>query len=78
MTIRTFGAEPIGTVPGATLFQLNEQRAEEGELCFTADYKKIKEDYEEMVGIIYSLTDNVNVSELPDYLYVKMESRGLL
>ncbi|EBR0181616.1 hypothetical protein DNV98_23900 [Salmonella enterica subsp. enterica serovar Enteritidis] len=53
MTIRTFDAEPIGTVPGATLFQLNEQRAEEGELCFTADYKKIKEDYEEMVGIIY-------------------------
>ena len=32
MTIRTFDAVPLGTVPGATLFQLNEQCAEEGEL----------------------------------------------
>lgn len=42
MTIRTFDAVPLGTVPGATLFQLNEQRAEEGELCYTADYKKLE------------------------------------
>lgn len=41
MTIRTFDAVPLGTVPGATLFQLNEQRAEEGELCYTEDYHKL-------------------------------------
>ncbi|APM00301.1 hypothetical protein STP03_047 [Salmonella phage STP03] len=78
MTIRTFDAEPIGTVPGATLFQLNEQLAEEGELCFTADYKKMKEDYAELIRIIFNITDNINVYELPDYLYAKLESRGLL
>lgn len=41
MAIRTFDAVPLGTVPGATLFQLNEQRAEEGELCYTEDYHKL-------------------------------------
>lgn len=48
MTIRTFDAVPIGTVPGATLFQLNEQRAEEGELCYTEDYKKLEAELNEL------------------------------
>ena len=42
MTIRTFDAVPIGTVPGATLFRLNEPLAGDGELCFTADHKKLE------------------------------------
>lgn len=42
MTIRTFHAVPLGAVQGVTLFQLDEQRAEGGELCFTADYKKLE------------------------------------
>ncbi|QYC53060.1 hypothetical protein [Salmonella phage vB_SalS_TU03] len=36
------------------------------------------EDYAELIRIILNITDNINVYELPDYLYEKLESRGLL
>ena len=43
MKIKTWNAEPIGTVPGATLFQLNMMRGEEGEMCLTSDYKLLEQ-----------------------------------
>lgn len=65
MTIRTFDAVPIGTVPGATLFQLNEQRAEEGELCYTADYKKLEAELQKYKD------------QFPDYVKLELKLRRL-
>lgn len=70
MTIRTFDAVPVGTLPGATLFQLNEQRAEEGELCFTADYKKLEAELNDILDMLTKLDNDLGYGLIPDeYAY---------
>lgn len=70
MTIRTFDAVPLGTLPGATLFQLNEQRAEEGELCFTADYKKLEAELNDILDMLTKLDNDLGYGLIPDeYAY---------
>lgn len=57
MTIRTWDAVAVGTVPGATLFNLNEQRGEEGQLCLYSDYKDVRKQNEHLEARLAELQE---------------------
>lgn len=75
--IRTWNAIAVGTI-GGTLYNLNEQRGGEGELCLTSDYAALEEKLTALLDhpAMKAYTDALREAQITGLAFIRVNANG--